>query len=671
MSSRYPILDEKGYPIETENEEMVPDVVSNESVKSDKQCGIIETVDDDSIAMVDQEVEHMEFAASAVSVNVTLTEDLIRSSTKETVVAVTESVLTEAVVCGPEGSSSVKPQNGYGQDSVTKQENKESRPQLECDAKPQCEHLTPNSLLPENHVSEVSPSLGSQVKSDSVSCNFVSTNQKNEIKNTIIANGDKLEQEIVRSKMVEEPSSRIDVPVYDESHSMDVEELDEIKLPVEENSSINKRPNLNKTNSNGDVGYPEKFNLDGNFDDESMDEDMLEIKQFDSKFNNELGEKRESVEITNVKEHDTVVVRDGLSSKDGAYHNNDIPSVFLVKIHKFPDQTSVENNKSAKRQRWNSETVKGSNTQRSTVKPATAPTVEPISLKCNFSLSDSPAIDDARKERIVPPSQRPPTNSLRIDGFLRPFTLKAVQGLLGKTGNFTIFWMDVIKTHCYVSYTTVEEAVETRNAVYNLQWPPNVGRLLVAEYVEPEDVKMKLEPPPPVDFVNNDSTASPVPVTLPPPQLLSKLLPAARERLPPPPSLSLLLPAAREQLPPPPPLSELPPPPREWLPPPPPRESCPLSPPREWRPLSLPREWRPLSPPRKWRPLPPPLSNLSPYVRERIPSAPPLPKKGDKLIVTVDDFFRKTRATPQIYYLPLSDDQVAAKLAAMGRGVKQ
>ncbi|XP_058768018.1 uncharacterized protein LOC131641732 [Vicia villosa] len=617
--------DEKGnsavvHPIETENEEMVP------VVKSDKQYGVIEPVDDDSIAIAE-------------------------------------------------------PRNGHGQDSVTKQENDDSKPQLECDLKPQCEHLTPNSLLPENQVSEVILSLGSQVKSDSVSCNQ---------KNTVIANGDKLEQEIVRSKMVEEPSSRIDVSVYDESHLMNVEEPDEKKVSVEGNSSINRGPNLNMTNSNEDVGYPEKLNLDGNSDDESMDEDMPESKQFDSKFNNELGEKGESVEITNVKEHDTVVVRDGLSSEGGAYHNNDISSVSLVKKHKFPDQASVENNNPAKRQRWNSEPVKGSNMQRSTVRPATAPMGEPISLKGNFSWSDSPAIDDAPKERIVPPSQWPPTNSLRIDGFLRPFTLNAVQGLLGKTGKFTSFWMDEIKTHCYVSYTTVEEAVETRNAVYNLQWPPNVGHLLVAEYVEPEDVKMKLEPPPPVDFVNNDSIALPHTQQLmsrlppaarerfPPPPSLSMLPPAARERFPPLPSLPMLPPAARERFPPPPSLTKLPPAAREQLPPPPSlsmlpsaaREKLPLPPPLSELPPP-PREWLPLSPTREWLPLPPPSSNLSPDARELIPSRPPLPKKVDKPIVTIDDVFRKTRATPRIYYLPLSDEQVAAKLAAMGRSIMQ
>ncbi|CAK8534856.1 unnamed protein product [Lathyrus sativus] len=124
--------------------------------------------------------------------------------------------------------------------------------------------------------------------------------------------------------------------------------------------------------------------------------------------------------------------------------------------------------------------------------------------------------------------------------------------------------MDQIKTHCYVTYSSTEEAVETRNAVYNLQWPPNGGRLLVAEYVDPEEVKMKLEAPPtPTASVNSVPT------------------------------------------------------------------------------------------------------------RERLPSPPPLPEKVEPPIVTLDDLFRKTTATPRIYWLPLSEEQVAAKLAAQGKSTRQ
>jgi apoptotic chromatin condensation inducer in the nucleus len=76
-------------------------------------------------------------------------------------------------------------------------------------------------------------------------------------------------------------------------------------------------------------------------------------------------------------------------------------------------------------------------------------------LKRSFGRSDSTANGDSPKELIVPPSQKPATTSLRIDRFVRPFTLKAVQELLGKTGSVQSFWMDHIKTHCYVTVCSV------------------------------------------------------------------------------------------------------------------------------------------------------------------------------------------------------------------------
>ena len=140
--------------------------------------------------------------------------------------------------------------------------------------------------------------------------------------------------------------------------------------------------------------------------------------------------------------------------------------------------------------------------------------------------------------------------------------------------------------------------------MYNLQWPPNGGRLLVAEFVDPQEVKMKLEAPPPlVASLSSDSAVPPVTPTS------SQPVPSPHQR--------------REQ-----------PPAPATLPP------------------------------------PPPLSKPPPAARERLPSPPPLPEKVDQPIVTLDDLFRKTRATPRIYYLPLSEEQVAAKLAAQGRSIK-
>ena len=114
--------------------------------------------------------------------------------------------------------------------------------------------------------------------------------------------------------------------------------------------------------------------------------------------------------------------------------------------------------------------------------PETPKDIFQPAFKRSFGRSDSTASVDSPKERIgeslapcrtfvsvfidfmsdylltffficvvVPPSEKPATTSLRIDRFVRPFTLKAVQELLGKTGTVQDFWMDHIKTHCYVT----------------------------------------------------------------------------------------------------------------------------------------------------------------------------------------------------------------------------
>lgn len=44
-----------------------------------------------------------------------------------------------------------------------------------------------------------------------------------------------------------------------------------------------------------------------------------------------------------------------------------------------------------------------------------------------------------------------------------------------------------------VQYSSVEEAIATRNALYNVQWPPQGGRLLTAEFVEPSEVKSRCD----------------------------------------------------------------------------------------------------------------------------------------------------------------------------------
>ncbi|CAM6008605.1 unnamed protein product [Sphagnum balticum] len=230
--------------------------------------------------------------------------------------------------------------------------------------------------------------------------------------------------------------------------------------------------------------------------------------------------------------------------------------------------------------------------------PKSASGLERVAIsRLALSRSDVPVNGETQKTRVVPPSTKPPTTSLKIDKFLRPFTHKAVKELLANTGAVQAMWMDQIKTHCYVMYSTVEEAVATRNALYNLQWPPQGGRLLTAEFVEPEEVKIRCDGEKAATS-NAPTTRGPVPANNTPAEHVVSA--------PPPTHPSSLPPVPASGLPPPPPL---PPPPRE---------------------------------------------------RPPMPSKQEMESQGP----TLDDLFKKTRAKPHIYYLPLTDQDVAAKLAA-------
>lgn len=574
---------------------------------------------------------------------------VVQSTTVETSVTVTENLVADLDL-GGQGLQNTEAKKG-NEDSEPQLENDDPKPHLEnedpepllesLDPKPQLENVDPmpqlvnedstpqlenegldatpkdamlDSSAPNYQVSEVSTVLGSEVKYDYISTDTVSINEKIELKDNIIADHVKLELD-AKPEMVD-PSSSAVVPVNGDSHPMDVEEPPENKASVrEKDDNYDTNADISKKNDSADVGYSEKLNFERSSGDDSMEEDVLDSKQIDSKYSSDYVEDR--VEITEVpvameESHVDVVGDDNSSDKMDVNVDNKNHPALPAEKRKLKDKAAVGSNEPAvKRRRWNSESLKVPEPQNSIQTPTTTPkdTSQTTILKRNFSRSNSTMSEDVPKERVVPPSQKPPTNSLKIDHFLRPFTLKAVQELLGKTGKVTDFWMDHIKTHCFVTYSSVEEALETRNAVYNLQWPTNGGRLLVADFVDPQEVQTRVQnPQTPAAPVSSAPVVPAVPPTSqhqPSPRLSKQQL---QQQLPSPPSL-----------PPPPPLSSLPPS-RERL------------------------------------PLPPP---------------PPLPEKLDPPIVTLDDLFRKTKATPRIYYLPLSQEQVEAKLAAQGRNTKQ
>lgn len=82
----------------------------------------------------------------------------------------------------------------------------------------------------------------------------------------------------------------------------------------------------------------------------------------------------------------------------------------------------------------------------------------------------------------------PSTCSVRVDGFVRPFRQSEAQQLLERHGSVRKFWMDAIKTHCYVLFETVEQAAEARRALSGMTWPVTSDAKLKIVNVPDEDV---------------------------------------------------------------------------------------------------------------------------------------------------------------------------------------
>uniref|UniRef100_A0A6V7QWA4 SAP domain-containing protein n=1 Tax=Ananas comosus var. bracteatus TaxID=296719 RepID=A0A6V7QWA4_ANACO len=473
------------------------------------------------------------------------------------------------------------------------------------------EDTKPSAAAADNQVSEVTEDLGPQVKCESISTDSVSINETNKLKDNSNADNFDLELE-VKPEMVQ-PSSG-DLCVGGDVHRLDVDkELVKKEVSSEEidYKGLSNMDSIKKEDS-ADVGSPEKLNLDRSSGDESMDEDVTDSKPIESRLmSNEKGgtiEISEGLAVTGETLVEDIIVRSSSDEKDAVVEEETKPPAPVEK-RKLEDKEAIGNNETFKRQRrWNAENAKALEPQKSNLSGSYVlkDVVEPTS-KHTLTGPDKTISEDSPKERIVPPSQRPATTSLRIDRFVRPFTLKAVQELLAKTGSVCSFWMDHIKTHCYVTYSSMEEAAATRDAVYNLQWPPNNGNHLIAEFVDQNEVKLRVEAPP-----QSPAPVSPSPTT-PKPPLFQQ--PETSQSL----SRQQAL-KHKQQLPPAAPLPQ------------------------------------------------PPLLSDPPSVRERLRPPPVPPTKHEPPpAVTLDDLFKKTKTGPRIYYLPLSEEQVTAKLASQGK----
>ncbi|GAB0095937.1 hypothetical protein DMENIID0001_113770 [Sergentomyia squamirostris] len=98
---------------------------------------------------------------------------------------------------------------------------------------------------------------------------------------------------------------------------------------------------------------------------------------------------------------------------------------------------------------------------------------------------------------VKPPT--PPKNSstciLYITNLVRPFTVLQLKGLLARTGRIVEngFWIDKIKSKCFVQYETEDQAVETRHALHGVRWPTSNPKCLHVDFGSETDMRKAIE----------------------------------------------------------------------------------------------------------------------------------------------------------------------------------
>ncbi|XP_029105831.1 apoptotic chromatin condensation inducer in the nucleus [Scleropages formosus] len=103
----------------------------------------------------------------------------------------------------------------------------------------------------------------------------------------------------------------------------------------------------------------------------------------------------------------------------------------------------------------------------------------------------SVTIDDpVRSAKQPSPPRGNITNIIHICNLVRPFTLGQLKELLNRTGAMLEegFWIDKIKSHCYVTYPSTEEAVATRTALHGVKWPQSNPKFLNVDFAQQDEL---------------------------------------------------------------------------------------------------------------------------------------------------------------------------------------
>ncbi|XP_054164445.1 apoptotic chromatin condensation inducer in the nucleus-like [Oppia nitens] len=181
----------------------------------------------------------------------------------------------------------------------------------------------------------------------------------------------------------------------------------------------------------------------------------------------------ESVNTSKVSKSDTsIVVTSSLSHNQTTAETNEINTKRDIRVVRKSISVAEEG------QIGVNETVKSSPQQN-------------IEIRKKIVIENKPKIEEqSPKKREVSPARNAATEVLFIQNLVRPFTLLQLKDVLGKNGKIIEerFWIDRIKSKCYVTYENIDEAIATRQALHGTQWPTSNPKLLSVDFSTKEEL---------------------------------------------------------------------------------------------------------------------------------------------------------------------------------------
>jgi len=106
-------------------------------------------------------------------------------------------------------------------------------------------------------------------------------------------------------------------------------------------------------------------------------------------------------------------------------------------------------------------------------------------------------VDDSAKRKKTEDHQekkeKKSQDTILINNFVRPLVTRSVKELVGQFGEVKSFWMDTIKTHAYVTYAKVEEAEAAFKGINGIKFPEETGKILSVEFLSEDESKERIK----------------------------------------------------------------------------------------------------------------------------------------------------------------------------------